>query len=226
MLAVMRSRAREEALQARCCMLLAGMAEGEVGCQRAANAGVFNALAAALTTHASDEHVLYWGAIAVLRLSKDSAVRAQLACRDGVEEALRGPPGGGLWVKVAPPSVASKLDLARRWLALHVRLFGDSLGREARISVGEPASSEEEARGDAAGAMGSSIEGLPPRRLGEEGGDHGTSNSSGLFDRVTAGTPAAAPSKWSTVRSAATMLRAAEALKDALARNMSKVSSS
>ena len=50
-----------------------------------------------------------------------------MAIASGVEEALRGPPGGGVWGKVAPPGVANKVGLARRWLALHVQLFSQAV---------------------------------------------------------------------------------------------------
>ena len=86
---IMNHRVREEAVQAVCCRALVSWAEGELGCQRAADAGVFSALAAALSNHATDVHVLRWGAISVLRLTYGSAVRAQMAIKQGVEERLR-----------------------------------------------------------------------------------------------------------------------------------------
>ena len=44
LVSMMHCRPREEALQARCCMAIAAMAEGEDVCQHASNAGVFAAV--------------------------------------------------------------------------------------------------------------------------------------------------------------------------------------
>ena len=132
---IMQHREREEALQAAGCMGIATFAEGELVCQAAADAGIFAVLAAALKTHSTDIHVLRWGSIAVLRLTQGSAVRAHQAVSEGVEQALRGPPGGGVWSKVLPGPVASKVDLARRWLALHMSLLSGA-AKERRLESG------------------------------------------------------------------------------------------
>ena len=57
--------------------MVAGFAEGEDNCQRAIDAGIFRLLTQALTAHATDNPVLRWAAIAVLRLTANSTVRAQ-----------------------------------------------------------------------------------------------------------------------------------------------------
>ena len=85
---MMLCRPHDASRQSRCAVVLSGYAEGEETNERACEAGVFAALAAALKDHASDSDVLRWAATAVLRLTYDSASRALMAIATGVEEAL------------------------------------------------------------------------------------------------------------------------------------------
>jgi len=237
LISVMKSRQREEALQARGCMALSGLTEGEHSCQRAAEAGIFPVLAEALTSHATDIHVLRWGAIAVLRLTYDSAVRAQMAISSGVEEALRGPPGGGVWGKVAPPGVAKKVGLARRWLALHVQLFTTAVklhaspheqsARAARMSRESRCSEVDESNGN----VDSLTEGVADVHVHGGGSDSGSS----LIQDSAAGSVHDSSNfqaasfvkrssiKSTTVASEAGLLRQAEAIKLRLEENLNKI---
>ena len=205
---LMRSREREEALQASGCRMLAQYCQGEVACQRAVEAGAFGALAAALATHATDRHVLRWGALAVLSLTQDSAARARLAVMDGVEKALRGPPGGGVWSAVAPPKVVATVELARRYLAMYVQLWESPRSRHTRRAQ-QP----------------SAPPGAAPTSTSSTRNANAPAGADGKEDKEEeAGRrPRVGKSRWATVASASTLLVRAEALKTRLAQNLAKM---
>ena len=51
---------------------------------------------------------------------------------------LRSPPGGGVWSKVLPARVACKVELARRWLALHQSFLTNAATQRARLEENQP----------------------------------------------------------------------------------------
>ena len=121
-----------------------------------------------------------------------------------------------MWHKLAPPTVAAKLELARRWLALHIR-FLHLPGKEERVGT----------RDDGVGSHAATDGGGGGRLGSEQQAIVGGGSSGQQDDAVTGMTPAAAsssgPSRIPTDSSAASMLRAADALKLKLARNMAKM---
>ena len=86
-------------------------------CQLAADAGALSVVVDALTRHAGHDGVLHWGTTAVLRLTHDSAERTQLALSAGAKTALAA--AAALPTTKDLPAVASKIELARRWLEMH-----------------------------------------------------------------------------------------------------------
>lgn len=99
----------------------------------AAQSGALRAVAAALVSHPSNDHVLTWACLALLRLTHSSAERTQLAIAAGAKEALR----------AARPSptklrLVSVVDMATRWLDMHSELMASAFERHDGFHVLRP----------------------------------------------------------------------------------------
>jgi len=96
----------------------------------AAESGALRAVAAALLSHPSNDHVLTWACLALLRLTHASAERTQLAIAAGAKDALRA-------AKPTPTKLklVSVVEIATRWLDMHSELMASAFERHDAFHV-------------------------------------------------------------------------------------------
>jgi serine/threonine protein kinase len=124
--AAMRAKPGRPALQANACMALANLIIGEARasdhaqCQLAADIGALECIVDALVRFPTHDGVLHWATTAMLRLTHESAERAQLAIAAGAKDALHlafSQPQ----IK-SMPTIAAKVELAHKWLTMHEKV--------------------------------------------------------------------------------------------------------
>ena len=91
-------------------------------------------LVEALRRHANHDGVLHWGTTAMLRLTHDSPERTQAALDAGAREVLA--TAAALPSTRELPTVAAKVELAHKWLAMHADTQRASPKREGAADGG------------------------------------------------------------------------------------------
>ena len=104
-----------------------GRASAHDRCELAADIGALECVTDALVRFPSHDGVLHWGTTALLRLTHESPERAQRAIVAGAKDALHlafsQPQMQGM------PSLATKIELAHKWLTMHEKLGERAAGR-------------------------------------------------------------------------------------------------